>query len=63
MLEILRRPISTNSEREDAMRRELELRALFVALAPDQAHSLVRRLDTGNDPLAQALRRFIRGRR
>jgi hypothetical protein len=62
MLEVLTRPITTISEREDAMRRELELRALFVALAPDAAHNLVRRFDGGNDPLAQALRRFIRSR-
>ena len=63
MLEVLSRPISTSSEREDEMRRKGELRALFVELAPDQAHGLIRRFDSGDDPLAQALRRFIRRRR
>jgi hypothetical protein len=61
MLEVLTRPISEPSD--DAMRREAELRALFVELGPDEAHDLFRRFDAGDDPLALALRRFIRRRR
>lgn len=61
MLEVLTRP--TTQASDDAMRREAQLRALFVALGPDEAHDLFRRFDAGDDPLAQALRRFIRRRR
>ena len=56
MLEVLNRPSSTTSQRD-------ELRALFVELAPAQAHGLIRRVDAGGDPLAEALRRFILWRR
>jgi hypothetical protein len=61
MLEVLTRPMSRTSD--DTTRREAELRALFVELAPDQANDLIRRFDAGDDPLAEALRRFIRRRR
>ena len=63
MLEILTRPRSRISEREDCTQREGELRALFTVLDPDQAHDLVRRFDAGHDPLALELRRFVRRRR
>ena len=59
MLEILDRPSASTS----ALRREEALRALFVALAPRHAHDLFRRFDAGDDPLAHALRRFLRRRR
>ena len=52
--------LSKTSKHEEAARREL--RDLFVGLAPDQAHDLFRRFDRGDDPLALALRRFIRRR-
>lgn len=61
---VLTRPMTrTWSDDDAAMRREAELRALFVELAPREAHDLVRRLDNGDDPLAAALRRFVRRRR
>ena len=56
MLEVL----TKTSEQETATRRVLH--ALFVELEPDQAHDLLRRVDKGSDPLALALRRFIRRR-
>lgn len=56
MLDVL----AKTSEHEEATRREL--RALFVELEPNQAHDLFRRFDSGDDPLALALRRFIRRR-
>ncbi len=63
MLYVLSRPSTQTSAREDSMRREEALRALFIELSPDQAHDLIRRLDTGDDPLAAAFRRFVRSRR
>lgn len=63
MLEVLTRPCEHVPDREDVLRREGELRALFVKLAPAQAHDLIRRLDAGDDQLALALRRFRRRRR
>lgn len=63
MLYVLSRPSAQTSERADSMRREEALRALFIELSPDQAHELIRRLDTGDDPLAEAFRRFVRRRR
>ena len=57
MLDVL----AKTSEREEAARRQL--RALFVELGPAQANDLIRRIDTSDDPLAEALRRFIRRRR
>jgi len=63
MLEVLTRPSDSMSEREDAIRRELELRTLFGKLPPAHAHDLVRRFDAGNDRLALALRQFLRRRR
>lgn len=63
MLYVLSRPSAKTSAREDSMRREGALRALFMELAPEQAHDLIRRLDTGDDPLAEAFRQFVRARR
>ncbi len=63
MLYVLSRPSSKTSVREDSMRREEALRALFIELPPEQAHDLIRRLDTGDDPLAEAFRKFVRSRR
>ncbi len=63
MLEILTRPRSRFSEREDSTQREGALRALFTVLDARHAQDLFRRLDAGDDPLAEELRRFVRRRR